>query len=367
MRSTNPFLQVWLMTVALSWLAGGCGTESLPGPVLSGVCVPGGNDTCRDWIYAGEPVEVGLLGRHFHTVAEVDLDKQDNPLLDDRFEARIGSVSVEGLDLAPGLRDGQQMLIGWLPASLSVGSHDVEITAPSGQQSHLDDAFTVRTPLQTSFSCDKPRLPAGAMVHLSIHIQNNGAVPLTEVTTRVDQAGAGGIDPPATPEPFTLGSRQSLSIGLVTQAAATGQVLLSLSTSARAGGIVRVETDTPAEAALLVLSPAELTASVRMVPASVRAGESFTLVAQVHNQGDTPAQQIHLLPPSLSGTGTVELQGPPPAAATLPAGADRELDWPGVAHAPGQVVFDVQLGAVEAISGRRIGPLDAGSVQLEIE
>jgi len=362
MRRVSPS---WFTLAAL--LASGCGTQSLPGPALSAVCLKDDSTSCIGWAYAGEPLELIVLGRHFHAPAEIDLDSRENPPLDDRFEAFLGGVAIEGLEPGPGLIDDQQVLTGRLPGNLPAASHDLELDAPTGQQARLEDAFVVRTPLRVGLTRDEPQLPTGSVVRVLARFENLAGVPLTDVTARFTQEGSGRLQPPAPLEPFTLDAERDLSVALTTRADTTGAVRLSLEATANAGGRIPVENDAPAEVDLLILAPAELSATLQLEPATVASGDPLVLVVQVYNQGGTPALQVRLLPPVLHGSGTVVLQGPAPEIARVPAGQSRNLRWYAEAGAPGSVELEVELTAVEAISGRRLGPVDAGSVLLEIE
>lgn len=358
-------LSSWFALAAL--LAGGCGTQALPGPALSAVCLKDDATSCIGWAYAGEAVDLIVLGRHFHAPAEIDLDSRENPRLDDRFEARLGGVAIEGLDLAPGLLDDQQVLTGRVPGVLPPGSHHLELDAPCGQRARLEDAFVVRTPLRVGLTRDEPQLPTGSVVRVLARFENLARVPLTDVTAGFGQEGTGRLQPFGSLEPFALDAGRSLSLGLVTRADVAGPVRLSIEAFADAAGRVPVESAAPAEIELLILQPAALGASLLLQPPVVASGETFVLVVQVYNQGGTPVQQVRLLPPVLQGSGTVLFEGPAPEIAGIQAGQSRELRWVAEAGAPGPVELAVQLVAVEAISGRRIGPVDAGSILLQIE
>ncbi len=358
MRKPKPTIRT-LLSIALT-LACGCAGQPPPDPALYSVCMSAG-EPCASEGYAGEWIEVALNGEHFHPAFEVDLGTSGPPPVRGEYQASIAGTPLDDVR-----RVTDALLLGTIPGTVPLGSHDVIVEIPGGRRAGLPKAFRLVDPLSVLMEPEHPRVPEGHAFGLDITLQNDGTALLTQITLRLSQEGAGRLQLPPDSVLGSLAGESFVTTTLQVRAQQTGSASLLIEVSALAGGSVPVGTRQPLATGILVLPPASLIVSADVSPPAVDPGDRFELITTVFNPGGTQALDVEVLAPTVSGSGSALLDDPAPTGVNIPAGSVLTIPWGGQALSPGTVVFEARVQGLEAVSGRLLGPLDAESVRLEI-
>ena len=118
---------------ALLALVAGLACETGVGPRPTAIAPDHGPDDV--------PVRVIIRGSAFQPRVETDFDHAGSSSVDARFTARLGSVFLRDVELAP---DGT--LAATVPAGLAVGVHDLTVARPDGREGSLGAAYRVLAP-----------------------------------------------------------------------------------------------------------------------------------------------------------------------------------------------------------------------------
>jgi hypothetical protein len=358
MMNRNP--KTWALLPAVLFLAAGCAVENLPDPALFDVCLRS-DGPCVNQAYAGERTNLALIGAYFHPAFEVDINDDDPPPLRGDFRATIAGTPLEDV-----WRHSEFLLMGTMPGTVPLGTHDVLVELPGGLRTGLPEAFSIVDPLVVSATPEQPRVPNNHVFGLDVTLENLASVPLTQVTLSLSQQGTGRVILPADSVAASVGGESSSTTTLRLQAQQPGPTTLLLSASALAGGNVLVGTSEPLMVDLLVLPPAVLLASAEVSPTTVDPGDDFELIIDVFNTGGVDALDVEVLEPTVSGSGSAALGDPAPSRLEVPAGSRRTIRFSGRAVSSGTVVFDTRLQGLEAVSRRLLGPVAADPVSIEI-
>jgi hypothetical protein len=353
---------ILLLSAAFSTVpfGAGCAVENLPNPALFDACRDS-EDPCVNQAYAGERASVVLIGENFNPAFAVDINNDDPPPLRGAFRAFIADMPFEDVR-----RHSEFRMLGTLPGTVPLGSHDVTMEFPGGMHTRLEDAFSIVDPLSVTVTPEHQRIPQGQSSGLDVTLQNLGPVLLTQITLSLSQEGTGRFVLPADSVLSSLGGESTSTTTLQLQAQQPGSATLKLDVSALAGGNVLVGTAEPLVVEFLVLPPAALVASAEVSPTTVDPGEGFELIVDVFNTGGTDALDVEVLEPVVSGSGSATLADPAPARLDIAAGSRQAIRFSGQALQSGTVVFDVRVQGLEAISQRLLGPVDADPVSIEI-
>ena len=141
---------IWTATLVLS---AGCAVENLPSPTLFDVCLSI-EGPCVNQAYAGERTDLVLIGEHFNPAFDVDIDNDDPPPLRGSFRADIAGTPIEDI-----WRHSDTLLLGTLPGTVPLGSHDVIVEFPGGMRAGLQEAFSIVDPLSVTAAPEHPRVP----------------------------------------------------------------------------------------------------------------------------------------------------------------------------------------------------------------
>lgn len=353
--------KTWALWIATLLLPAGCAVEDLPDPSLFDVC-KNSEGPCVNQAYAGERAGIALIGEHFNPVFAVDINNDDPPLPRGAFQAYIGQTLIEDLR-----RHSDVLLVGTLPGTVPLGSHDVTVEVPGGMHSRLPEAFLIVDPLVVTIAPEHDRIPAGHSFGLDVTLENLGPALLTQITLGLAQEGSGQFLLPADSVLASLGGeRTSPPITLDLTARQAGSVTLLLEVSALAGGTVPVGTPEPLAVDFLVLPPAALVASAEVSPTTVDPGEDFELIVDIFNTGGTDALDVEVTELAVSGSGSATLGDPSPPSLDITAGSRQTIRFSGQALQRGTVEFNVEVDGLEAVSRRPLGSVYADSVSLEI-
>jgi hypothetical protein len=357
---------IWTAALALSAafsaapFGAGCAVENLPEPALLDVCL-GSEGPCVNQAYAGERTSIVLIGEHFNPAFNVDVNDDNPPPLRGSFRASIAGTPIEDVR-----RHSATLLLGTLPGTVPLGSHDVIAEFPGGMRAGLHEAFSIVDPLAVTATPQHSRVPQAHAFGLDVVLHNLGTALLTQINLRLTQEGSGQFTLPADSVVASLGGESSSTTTLQLRAQQSGSATLLLEVSALAGGNVLVGTPEPLAIDMLVLPPAALVASGEVSPTTVNPGDDFELILDVYNSGGVDALEVEALEAESSGSGSATLDDPTPSPLDIPAGSRRTVRFSGQAVSSGTVVFDVRVVGREAISQRLLGPVDADPVSIEI-
>jgi hypothetical protein len=167
------FLAAAILGAALGGLAlSGC-TPELPAPDLE--------SAHPDWAYNGEPTEVSLVGSRFYPEVSVDLARDDARSDDDFLIELVGDAEafeLEGVEL-----QSTTELTGFVPEGHEPGLYDVRITAPGGQVTQLEDAFSITSTradhLALEFDVGPYAVGETAVVDLRVEDPTDTVVPVS--------------------------------------------------------------------------------------------------------------------------------------------------------------------------------------------
>lgn len=354
--------KTWAPLTAILVLVAGCAVEDLPDPALFEICRDS-QGPCIDQAYAGERASIALVGENFHPAFSVDINNDDPPPLRGAFQAYIAGIFIEDVR-----RQSDVRMLGTLPGTVPLGSHDVTVEIPGGRWARLEEAFSIVDPLSVTVAPPPQRIPNGHTFEMEVELENLGPALLTQITLGLSQEGTGRFDLPADSVLASLGGGESTPepITLTITARQAGSVSLMLEVSALAGGIVLVGTAEPLVIDLLVLPPAVLVASAEVSPTTVDPGEDFELIVDVFNTGGTDALDVEVHDLAINGSGSVHLGDPVPSRLDITAGSRQTIRFGGQAQESGTVEFNVSVDGLEAFSRRPLGQVYADSVSLEI-
>jgi hypothetical protein len=359
--------RAFISLFVLAGLTTSCAEQSVPAPVLAEVCQSESDAVCIPHAFAGTATELTLLGHHFYQVYEVDLGNEEDPEKLGGFGAWMEEAPIDQLHIESRRIRGYEALSGELQGVLAIGTYDVEMETPSGQRARLQDAFLIDNPLLVDAHPEVARTPRAHTILLSVILENLGTPPLTEITLSLSQEGSGGFILPEPATSLVVEGGAVRKVDLELQADRLGQVSVMLEARALANGNVVVGPESPVQIDLTVLREASLVVSASVHPPVAAPGERFELVADISCRGETPALEVGLQALDLTGTGTVEMDPPPPEKQDIPAGSRRVFLWAGSATGSGTVEVTLQASGIEAISGRELGPTSADPIVLEIQ
>ena len=345
-----------LLSIALAWA--GCATEFQPAPLLSEVCQARDAAVCISWAYAGEQVDLALLGEDLLQVFEVDLGDDGHPEIPGEFSASIGGVPLDDVRLSPDRLRGQEMLLASLPGELPAGEHEVKVTTPSGQQVLRPRLFFIRDPVWVELEIEKPTLPRGDENRLTVRIENRSSAALAEVTLDLAQGGSGSYVLPAPPPPFSLPGDSFADVVLDLVAGSPGLPQVAVDVDAMAGADIRVGTSHPAIISSAVLEAADLVVEARIEPRVVSVGEPIELFVTALNEGGVAVLDAGLLPPRVEGAGTIQWEQVPGRLHDIEPGGNMAFRRSGIAIEPGTAWILPTVTGNEALSGR---PLEASA------
>ena len=347
--------------------AAGCATNVQPPPQLYEVCQTGSHAMCQSWAYAGERVELRLVGLNLSEVWEVDLGNDDPPLARGSFRAWIGPVELDQVRRAQDAYLGQETLIAELRSGLPLGFYPVEIETPGGQRAVLGgSAFEIRDPLRLFLDLDKPILPRGDTAQLTVTVQNRGTAAIDRVALELSQGGSGAFRLPMPQTPFELAGLVEQDVVFDLEAGGVGVAQLAVIASGLAAGGVPIVQQTPVSTAAQILEPAGLELTAVVTPQSVSVGQPFQVQVLATNPGEVAIREARLDRPEASGAGQVQWAVDPDQILTIEPGAAVSFSWSGTATASGTAWITTSVDGLEAISQREVGASLTGPIPLEI-
>jgi hypothetical protein len=211
--------------------------------MLQAVCQTGNTTDCANWTYAGQSVELELLGDNFFDAYQIHLDTTGNPTSLGVFRAWVGPLELDRIRISNVPRRGRSALLGRFSGALLPGNYRLEIENPAGQRLDPNDRdvmFDVLEPMVSEAKLDEVAPVVGKQVNLHVSLTNLSSSDLMEVTMELRQQGEGSFGLPAMPDRFTLSAESTNTFDLGLQADTVGDVQLTLSFSAATGAGVFV-------------------------------------------------------------------------------------------------------------------------------
>ncbi len=346
--STRRGLSFLLAVVALAR----CGGSDSPNPTPTSVTPSRG--------FAANATPVVIHGTGF-SVRTVQPASGGAPTVDETFQAWLGDQAL--LDVH---RVDEQTLTATVPAGLSPGLKTLRVQGPFGSSGELPNAFTVEGTALSSISATIAATPAtvsvGQSITVTVTVTNTGTTAATGAAPApLTVSGTGTADPSTGPDPAsiaTLGPGESGTFSWTYTATGAGTLAFAGSvhaTDSFSGTTITGVTDPATPAAVTVVPPAALTASL---PSSGAAafGREFTVTMTVTNSGGAAVRNLIPAAPTVAPGGLAALKtgtGPIPASVdSLLPGASTPFTWTFVAGStPGTVRFSSSASGNDANSG----------------
>ena len=354
------------MTIISASLAG-CATETLDPPIVQQACQARDDANCIAFAYAGEQVELKILGQNFAAAWLIDLGTDQAPPPQDRFRAWFDTVELLSVKTDPDPLRGKEVLHASQPGQVPVGQPLLTIESPAGQRTSLAGAFEIRTPLLATLELDKPVLPRGDSNHLTVTLSNRATVPLEGVALVLSQGGTGSYMSPSMPAPFEIPANASITRELDLEAASPGQPELALSVTALADGRIPVSLQVPARLDSAILEEARLQVSARFEPEQVAQGDPVSLIVDVSNQGGVASLDVNLSELTPWGAGEVSWDQDPGISRNLAPQTSYSFRRSGVAETTGTLWLQPEAQAEELLSGRVLLGATPHPISLEIQ
>jgi hypothetical protein len=345
----------------------GCATETIEPPIVQQACQARDDANCIAFAYAGERVELKILGQNFAKAWVVDLGTDQAPAPQDRFRAWFDSVELQSVEPDPDPLRGKSVLLASQPGQVPVGQPLLTVESPAGQSASLAGAFEIRTPLLATLEFEKPVLPRGDVNRLTVILSNRAAVTLEVVALVLSQGGSGSYSIPSMPAPFEIPANASVTRELDLEAASPGQPELVLSVTALADGRIPVSLEVPARLDSAILEEAQLQARARFEPEQVAQGDPVSLIVEVSNQGGVASLDVNLADLTPWGAGEVSWDQDPGTSRDLAPQTSYSFRRSGVAETAGTLWLQPQVQAEEILSGRALGAATPHPISLEIQ
>ena len=246
---TRAFLTCLLSSLLLH---PGCGSIEQTAPLVTQVCRASGMTTCVSQAYAGEEIELRILGEHFHPRLTIDLGRDDPPEPNGGFLAWLGPLALRGVEPHSVGFLGRLALAATLPGELGPGMYTLHLEAPSGQRGIRYEAFRVRNPITVHLTLQRFYLRPGEQTHLAVRVDNLSAAGLSAVTLHLAQGDEGAVGLPPPPSAFDLPALGTHTEEISVQAIRAGIVQLSVSVLCLAASGLPLQTSAPAQIKLLV-------------------------------------------------------------------------------------------------------------------
>jgi cysteine-rich repeat protein len=321
-----------LTSFALAWLTGcALGVEvDAPTPELSAFAPAVG------FTEASHPAE--LRGERLSPRIFQALKTPGGLGVDAEFQAFLGDTPLDDVawvDL--------QTITATVPAGLPVGTYDVRVVTPEGQEALLEGAYT-------SSPFAPPTLEGVAP-----------GVVISDAPTTVELSGSGFVDGLA----VVLGELE-LVVESVADTAARALVPAGLESGTYAVSVVNPDGQRAAgEAAVEVRGPAELELVLTPERSRVSVGQAFAVTGSVDNDGETAAQAVTLTAAPGEGAGAADLGET--SSADVASGAAVDLTAQYVATTAGELRVGLAAAGVNEHSGRPVSSSDALSTVIVVE
>ena len=263
------------------WTIVACGPE-LPDPELVGV-TPG-------WAYNGEETPIRLVGRNLYPSVHVDPGDEDG-----QVDAQFTVALVDGdtrHELTGVTLEDYSELTARVPAGFPVGTYDLTLSAPSGGEATLADAFEVTDTRadHLAFSLEEASHPVFELVSIGLRLEDpEGDTVPERLEVAVIAQSADGKATDLSFEPGSLDGQVTIEGGISGNLGAdgTGYVVLSSETPDDIWlSVEPVDTESPVTAASVLLSfepsaASEVRIDLPTTEFATVAGEPFDVVLTV--------------------------------------------------------------------------------------
>ncbi|HEX9603887.1 MAG TPA: hypothetical protein VF973_09070, partial [Myxococcales bacterium] len=290
-----------------------------------------------------------------------------------------GGTSIATQTAAPAAQDvpgGQTRSFSWtyqgtasgaLQLSASASGTDANTGASvSAAPASASAVVQTRAALSAVARLSQSTASVGQTVKLFLDVTNTGQATALQFTPTAPVPSAPGAQIASSPAPADIPGGAMVTFTWTVSAQAAASVSFSLGGSATdANSSATVSLAAVTSPALLVQTPAQLSAAARLSSAQVDVGQAFQLLVDVTNTGQAGAA---VLPgtPAPSGTGAAQVTSVP-AGQTVPGLSTRTFTWALSAVQKGSLQFTVGASGTDVNSGAAVDPAPATSPSLLVQ
>ncbi len=290
-----------------------------------------------------------------------------------------GGTGIATQTAAPAAQDvpgGQTRSFSWtyqgtasgtLQLSASASGTDANTGASvSAAPASASAVVQTRAALSAVARLSQSTASVGQTVKLFLDVTNTGQATGLQFTPTAPVPSAPGAQIASSPAPADIPGGAMVTFTWTVSAQAAASVSFSLGGSATdANSSATVSLATVTSPALLVQTPAQLSAAARLSLAQVDVGQAFLLLVDVTNTGQAGAAVVPGTP-APSGTGAAQVTSVP-ASQTVPGLSTRTFTWALSAVQKGSLHFTVGASGTDVNSGAAVDPAPATSPSLLVQ
>ncbi|HYR20514.1 MAG TPA: hypothetical protein VEQ15_13540 [Myxococcales bacterium] len=253
---------------------------------------------------------------------------------------------------------------GTLQLSASAAGADANSgLAVSAAPASASAAIQTRAALSAVARLSRGTASVGQTVQLLLDVTNSGQAAALQFTPAAPAASGPGAQIASSPPAADVPGGATLTFTWTISAQAAASVSFSVAGSATdANSSAAVPLAAATSPALLIQTPAQLSAAARLSAAQVDVGQSFQLLLDVTNAGQAGAA-VAPGTPALVGTGAAQVTSAP-AGQTVPGLSTRTFAWTFSPMQKGTLRFTVGASASDVNSGASVDPAPATSPSL---
>jgi len=287
-----------------------------------------------------------------------------------------GGSGVATQTAAPAAQDvpgGQTRSFSWsyqatAPGTLQLSASASGTDANSGLSvstaaASASAAIQTRAALAAVARLSQASASVGQTVQLLLDVTNSGQAAALQFTPAAPAASGPGTQIASSPAAADIPGGATLTFAWTISAQAAASVSFSVGGSATdANSSAPVPLAAAASPALIIQTPAKLSAAARLSAAQVDVGQAFQLLVDVTNAGQAGAAVVPGTP-APAGTGAAQVTSAP-ASQTVPGLSTRTFAWTFSPVQKGTLRFTVGAAATDTNSGVSVDPLPATSPSL---
>jgi len=256
---------------------------------------------------------------------------------------------------------------GTLQLSASASGADANTgLAVSTAAASASAAIQTRAALTAVARLSRATASVGQTLQLLLDVTNSGQAAALQFTPGTPVASGPGAQIASSPPAANIAGGATLTFAWTISAQGTGSVSFSVGGAATdANSSAAVPLAAATSPALLIQTPAQLSAVARLSPAQVDVGQPFQLLLDVTNAGQADAAVVPGTP-APAGTGAAQVTSSP-AGQTVPGLSMRTFVWTLSPVQKGTLRFTVGASATDVNSTAPVDPAPATSPALLVQ
>ena len=269
-----------------------------------------------------------------------------------------------GLELGDVTWVDVQTLRAVVPAGLAPSTYDLTVENALGDRGTAPGAYrvVVGSPAVLRASIEAPPVAnLGQLSSVSVTVANDGDATALGVACELSATGAGALALSSAPPPADVPAGSARTFTWTFQAAALGDVALTLQGAGVDGGTGAEIALPAASATVSVVRPAALAVQILSAPTLVNVGQAIDVTVRLENTGDSAAGGASLalaLPNAVPETAAV-------AVGTLAGGARQDVTLSFTAAALGVASLSASAMATDATDGTALAASTSSPIQVQ--